>query len=161
MLDKIKQRFRSWFSTAEGDADLKQRLHELRSKVPVPVFWLLGKTQSGKTSIIKYLTGAGDAEIGHGFKPCTRTSRRYDFPTEEAALLTFIDTRGLDEPGYNAAEDIVATLDPGAFTAPWSARQIYRSRYQGNWDEDVCAENNESYFHYEMRPIPRAEKPDF
>src|SRR5262249_43425543 len=69
---------------------------------------LLGKTQSGKTSVIKYLTGAERAEIGQGFRPCTRYSSRYEFPTEEAPLLAFLDTRGLDEPGYDPAEDLAA-----------------------------------------------------
>src|SRR5262249_2913531 len=73
---------------------------------PVPVFWLYGKTQSGKTSIIKFLTGADEAEIGQGFKPCTRFSRQYQFPTTEAPLLTFLDTRGVDEPGYDPHEDL-------------------------------------------------------
>ena len=63
------------------------------------------KTQSGETSIIKYLTGAEDAEIGQGFKPCTRYSRQYQFPTADAPLLTFLDTRGMDEPGYDPTED--------------------------------------------------------
>ena len=54
--------------------------------------WLFGKTQSGKTSIIKFLTGASDAEIGSGFRPCTRFSREYDFPNAEAPLLSFLDT---------------------------------------------------------------------
>src|SRR5262249_39075669 len=40
------------------------------------------------------------------FMPCTRFSRRYQFPTPEAPLLTFLDTRGLDEPGYDPAEDL-------------------------------------------------------
>ena len=51
-----------------------------------PVFWLFGKTQSGKTSVVKYLTGATDAEIGEGFQPCTRTTRRYAFPEDDAPL---------------------------------------------------------------------------
>src|SRR5690606_34222822 len=33
-----------------------------------PVVWLLGKVQSGKTSIIRAVTGASDAEIGDGFR---------------------------------------------------------------------------------------------
>src|SRR5262249_12499131 len=61
---------------------------------------------SGKTSVVKYLTGADQAEIGKGFRPCTRFSRRYEFPTAEAPLLGFLDTRGLDEPGYDPAEDL-------------------------------------------------------
>jgi uncharacterized protein (DUF697 family)/predicted GTPase len=100
------ERVKSLFSTATRDARLQERLEELRKRVPVPVFWLLGKTQSGKTSLIKYLTGADEAEIGQGFKPCTAFSREYQFPTAEAPLLRFIDTRGIDEPGYDPAEDL-------------------------------------------------------
>ncbi len=98
-----------------GDDDrppnLDAKLAELHAKLPAPVFWLVGKTQSGKTSIIKFLTGADSAVIGSGFRPTTRTTRRYEFPTTEAPLLEFLDTRGLDEPGYDPAADIAA-LDP-------------------------------------------------
>jgi uncharacterized protein (DUF697 family) len=96
------QRVRNWFSSAA----FEQSLESLRKYSPVPQFWLFGKTQSGKTSIVKFLTGADAAEIGQGWKPCTRFSRLYHFPTEEAPLLTFLDTRGLDEPGYDPAEDL-------------------------------------------------------
>jgi uncharacterized protein (DUF697 family)/predicted GTPase len=102
MLDKIK----TLFSSGAGDERLRHKLDEIRHKTPVPVFWLYGKTQSGKTSLIKFLTGADEAEIGHGFKPCTRFSRQYMFPTPEARLLTFLDTRGVDEPGYDPREDL-------------------------------------------------------
>lgn len=102
MLKNLKQ----LFSTRRRDHALQGKLEELRKQTPVPVFWLFGKTQSGKTSIIKYLTGAEDAEIGHGFRPTTRFSRAYDFPTAEAPLLRFLDTRGLDEPGYDYREDL-------------------------------------------------------
>lgn len=88
--------------------ELQERMTELVKQTPAPVLWLLGKTQSGKTSIIKYLTGAEDAEIGQGFKPCTRFFRKYDFPSAEAPLLVFLDTRGLEEPGYDAAEDLAS-----------------------------------------------------
>lgn len=103
--------------TVSGDSaappDLDATLAELRAKTPAPVFWLFGKTQSGKTSIIRYLTGADDAVIGSGFRPCTKTSRQYQFPNPDAPLLTFLDTRGVDEPGYDPAED-VAAFDPTA-----------------------------------------------
>lgn len=82
-----------------------------RDRAPVPIFWLFGKTQSGKTSVIRYLTGAADAEIGEGFRPCTRFSREYQFPSAEAPLIRFLDTRGLDEPGYDPAEDVAAFHD--------------------------------------------------
>ena len=70
-----------------------------------PVVWLLGKVQSGKTSIIRTLTQTSTAEIGSGFAPCTRTSRVFDFPAE-APIIRFLDTRGLGEVAYDPAEDI-------------------------------------------------------
>jgi uncharacterized protein (DUF697 family)/predicted GTPase len=99
-------RFKQLLSANHRDPHLHDRLETLRKRAPVPVFWLFGKTQSGKTSIIKYLTGADEAEIGQGFRPCTRFSREYQFPSAEAPLLTFLDTRGIDEPGYDPAEDL-------------------------------------------------------
>jgi uncharacterized protein (DUF697 family) len=103
---EVLQRVRRLFSSEYRDRQLQERLQQLRQRTPVPVFWLFGKTQSGKTSVIKYLTGADAAEIGHGFQPCTRFSRLYQFPTPEAPLVTFLDTRGLDEPNYDPAEDL-------------------------------------------------------
>jgi uncharacterized protein (DUF697 family)/predicted GTPase len=102
MLNKVKR----LLSPAARDAQLHEHLQRMRDRLPAPVFWLFGKTQSGKTSLIKYLTGADAAEIGQGFRPCTRFSRLYEFPTTEAPLLTFLDTRGLDEPDYDPAEDL-------------------------------------------------------
>src|ERR1043166_8762625 len=102
------ERVKRWWAREreQTDADFQRRLDELRRKEPVPVFWLFGKTQSGKTTVVRYLTGATDAEIGSGFQPCTRFSRKYDFPDPEAKLLEFLDTRGVDEPGYDPSEDL-------------------------------------------------------
>jgi uncharacterized protein (DUF697 family)/predicted GTPase len=102
MLNKVKR----LFTSAARDAQLQEHFERMRDRFPAPVFWLFGKTQSGKTSLIKYLTGADAAEIGQGFRPCTRFSRLYEFPTAEAPLLTFLDTRGLDEPDYDPTEDV-------------------------------------------------------
>src|SRR5947209_16078619 len=106
MFETLKRMFTPAGGAGVKDEELQKQLEDLRAKTPVPVFWLFGKTQSGKTSIIKFLTGADEAQIGEGFQPCTRFSRRYYFPTAEAPLLTFLDTRGVDEPGYDPAEDI-------------------------------------------------------
>lgn len=89
-----------------SDADLRIALSEARQRLPVPVFWLLGKAQSGKTSIVRALTAASAVEIGSGFQPCTRTARAYDFPDNETAFIRFLDTRGLAEVGYDSAEDM-------------------------------------------------------
>ncbi|GLI95383.1 kinase [Methylocystis echinoides] len=70
-----------------------------------PIIWLLGKTGSGKTSIVAQLTDDESALIGKGFSPCTACSRIYDWPSE-APVLRFLDTRGLGEPGYDPAADM-------------------------------------------------------
>jgi len=69
------------------------------------VVWLVGKVQSGKTSIVRTLTGCTDAEIGTGYTPCTRTSRVFDFPPD-APVIRFLDTRGLGEASYEPSEDV-------------------------------------------------------
>ena len=102
MFETIKR----WFSRSNREEQIQQSLDKLRERLPTPLFWLFGKTQSGKTSIIKYLTGADQAEIGKGFQPCTRFSREYQFPTPEVPLVRFLDTRGLDEPDYDPTEDL-------------------------------------------------------
>jgi uncharacterized protein (DUF697 family) len=75
------------------------------AKEDAPVIWLLGKTGSGKTSMIHAITGADHAVIGNGFEPCTRTSSVFDFPIE-VPLVRFLDTRGLGEAGYEPEADI-------------------------------------------------------
>jgi uncharacterized protein (DUF697 family) len=97
-----------WTNASARPADYEAKLAGWRKQLPTPVFWLIGKTQSGKTSILRYLTGATDALIGEGYRPTTRTTRRFDFPSAELSLLAFLDTRGLDEPGYDPQQDIAA-----------------------------------------------------
>jgi uncharacterized protein (DUF697 family) len=86
--------------------ELDRHLRRARADLPVPVFWLIGKAQSGKTSIIRALTGSSRAAIGDGFRPCTRHSQLYSFPSEGDCLVRFLDTRGLGEAGYDPAEDM-------------------------------------------------------
>jgi hypothetical protein len=84
----------------EDSAPIADRARDL-----APVVWLLGKVQSGKTSIVRALTHATDAEIGNGFRACTRTARVFDFPAD-APIVRFLDTRGLGEAGYDPVDDI-------------------------------------------------------
>jgi len=88
------------------EAELQRRLQQAKQSLPVPVFWLLGKAQSGKTSLVRALTGSSRAEIGSGFRPCTRTAQLYAFPSEEECFLRFLDTRGLGDADYEPAEDM-------------------------------------------------------
>jgi uncharacterized protein (DUF697 family) len=89
---------------ASGRAADEVRARALDS---APIIWMLGKVQSGKSSIVQRLTGATEAEVGEGFRPMTRTARIFDFPPE-APVLRFLDTRGLGEIDYDPAEDLTA-----------------------------------------------------
>ena len=71
----------------------------------LPTLWLLGKTGAGKSTLVQSITGNTNAEIGKGFRPCTESSMQFGFP-EMKPVLQFLDTRGLGESGYDAAEDI-------------------------------------------------------
>lgn len=92
------------------DGQLAQALNKAAEREPAPVIWLLGLAQSGKTSIVRALTGSSRAAIGDGFLPCTRTARIYDFPPE-VPVVRFLDTRGLGEVGYDPSEDIALCED--------------------------------------------------
>jgi len=98
--------WRRWFNALlkpEVSAELRELL-AAQSKT-VPVIWLLGKTGSGKSSIVHALTGDDKAQIGNGFEPCTATAQFYDHPAS-APVMRFLDTRGLGEPDYHPADDL-------------------------------------------------------
>ncbi len=87
-----------------ADEALERSLEAARARMPVPVVWLLGKTQAGKTSIIRALTASSSAEIGNGFQPCTQHARFYDYPAQ-MPVVRFLDTRGLGEVAYDPDVD--------------------------------------------------------
>lgn len=102
-------RLKSWIGWQPlADEEFEAARRKLLAETPVPVFWLFGKTGSGKSSIVRALTGATSAEIGNGFRPQTKTSAEYDFPSVEQPVVRFLDTRGLGEAHYDPAEDVNA-----------------------------------------------------
>jgi uncharacterized protein (DUF697 family)/predicted GTPase len=84
-----------WFSV--DDAEVQRLLAEVRSSLPTTQVLLIGKAQTGKSSIIRGMTGATPEIIGQGFRPHTTHTQRYFYPTEELPLLQFVDTVGLGE----------------------------------------------------------------
>ena len=64
----------------------------------------------------------------------------------------------------NAETRIEVTLtieDPGAFTTPWSAQQIYRRVEIGPMAESTCVEGNFNYFNFDLDPLPEDDNPVF
>ncbi len=105
----------------QPDRQLDSAISE-QARVQAPVVWLLGKAQSGKTSIVRAITGHPRAEIGPGYKPCTRHSRIFDFPAA-APVIRFLDTRGLGEIDYDPAEAL-AELEQQAHAVVAVARAM-------------------------------------
>jgi hypothetical protein len=58
-------------------------------------------------------------------------------------------------------EVTVTVEDPGAFTIPWSAQQIYRRVEVGPMGESTCAEGNFDYFNQDLDPLPQDDYPAF
>lgn len=103
-----KKFYSAIFTPRLDDKEINKRLEAIKSSMPTPIFWLLGKTQSGKTSIIKALTGDSRAQIGNGMHACTGTALIYDFPDSQDCIMRFLDTRGLGEVDYQPDDDIEA-----------------------------------------------------
>ena len=103
-------------SDANSSADdFDQHRRDAIKAAPIPLLWLFGKTGSGKSSIIRMLTGASEAEIGNGFRPQTKSSMQFDFPDDQTPIARFLDTRGIGEAGYDAAVDLAATIKVGTW----------------------------------------------
>ena len=72
-------------------------LTSVREKLPTTEALLIGKPQSGKSSIVRGLTGVSAEIVGQGFRPHTQNTERYAYPSEELPLLIFTDTVGLGD----------------------------------------------------------------
>lgn len=91
---------------APTSEELDAQRAALVRQIPAPTFWLFGKTGSGKSSIVRLLTGVDRIEVGSGFRPTTRQTDLYSFPDADMPIMHFFDTRGLGEASYDARPDI-------------------------------------------------------
>ena len=57
--------------------------------------------------------------------------------------------------------DTVRVEDPGAYNMPWTGVQRWKKTGRGPIEEISCAENNENFYAYDVRPIPQAKNSDF
>jgi hypothetical protein len=63
--------------------------------------------------------------------------------------------------GGKTLQDTIRVEDPGAFNMAWTGVQRWNRTSRGPIEEFSCAENNEAFYNYDVRPIPQADKPDF
>jgi uncharacterized protein (DUF697 family)/GTP-binding protein EngB required for normal cell division len=84
-----------WLSINE--AQVAEILERVRSELPTTEAVLIGKPQSGKSSIVRGLTGVSAEIIGQGFRPHTQHTQRYTYPSDDLPLIIFTDTVGLGD----------------------------------------------------------------
>lgn len=96
----IAPKIAGWFSVDE--AQIEHILTTVRANLPTTEVWLIGKTQAGKSSIVRGLTGISAEIVGQGFRPHTQHTERYAYPSSDLPLFIFTDTVGLGESHPNA-----------------------------------------------------------
>ena len=107
-LKNFTQSTTKWFSVS--DEQIGEILAQIREQLPTTEALLLGKPQSGKSSIVRGLTGVASDIVGQGFRPHTQYTERYAYPSEELPLLIFTDTVGLGDINQET-ESIIAELE--------------------------------------------------
>lgn len=93
-----------------NEAKIAEILDKIRAELPTTEAILIGKPQSGKSSIVRGLTGVDATIIGQGFRPHTQHIQRYAYPSSELPLLIFTDTVGLGDIEQDT-ETIIQELD--------------------------------------------------
>ena len=94
-VEQVTQTVVDWFSIS--DERLAEILDTVRAKLPTTEAILIGKPQAGKSSIVRGLTGVSAEIIGQGFRPHTKHTNRYAYPSDDLPLLIFTDTVGLGD----------------------------------------------------------------
>jgi uncharacterized protein (DUF697 family)/GTP-binding protein EngB required for normal cell division len=98
-----------WFSINEDQ--VAEILERVRSELPTTEAILIGKPQSGKSSIVRGLTGVSAEIIGQGFRPHTQHTQRYAYPSSDLPLILFTDTVGLGDISQNTGAIVQELVD--------------------------------------------------
>ncbi|MGB3241177.1 MAG: DUF697 domain-containing protein [Geitlerinemataceae cyanobacterium] len=118
-IDRAARAAMGWFSVS--DDRIAEILETIRDRLPTTEALLIGKPQSGKSSIVRGLTGVSAEIVGQGFRPHTQHTERYAYPADNLPLLIFTDTVGLGDINSDARE-IVAELTGSLQQDPSLAR---------------------------------------
>lgn len=112
-IEPIAQTVLGWFRVDE--AEVEEILKKVKSELPTTEALLVGKPQSGKSSIVRALTGVSAEIVGQGFRPHTQYTQQYRYPTEDLPLLVFTDTVGLGDGTQETSEvirELLGELQP-------------------------------------------------
>ncbi len=83
-----------------------------------------------------------------------------NYRTRHSTMLHVVERFRLIEGG-SVIQIVIQVEDPGAFTVPWTAVRRFRRVNNRPIIETVCAENNETYFGFDVMLIPQDDTPDF
>lgn len=103
-LNKMTQKTVDFFKVDESQ--VAEILEAVRAELPTTEALLIGKPQAGKSSIVRGLTGVSEDIVGQGFRPHTKNTERYAYPSDDLPLLIFTDTVGLGDVTQNTASII-------------------------------------------------------
>ncbi|MFN6299949.1 MAG: YcjF family protein [Microcystis sp.] len=106
-IDQLTNTVLQWFSVS--DTQVAEILEKVRQELPTTEALLIGKPQTGKSSIIRGITGVSAEIVGQGFRPHTQNTQRYTYPAEDLPLLIFTDTVGLGD-AYQHTDRVIAEL---------------------------------------------------
>jgi uncharacterized protein (DUF697 family)/predicted GTPase len=109
-IQQLSRTIVGWFSLSE--AQVAEILQTVRAELPTTEAILVGKPQAGKSSIVRGMTGTSAEIVGQGFRPHTRHTQRYNYPTDDLPLLVFTDTIGLGD-GTQETNEVVRELTSG------------------------------------------------
>ncbi len=104
---KPLQWINEYFSVSEEK--IAEHLEAVRRELPTTEVILIGKPQSGKSSIVRGMTGQPPDIVGQGFRPHTQNTQQYPYPSGELPLLIFTDTVGLGD-AERTTEAIITDL---------------------------------------------------
>jgi uncharacterized protein (DUF697 family)/GTP-binding protein EngB required for normal cell division len=96
---QVPQKINQWFKISEEE--IAEILAKVKEELPTTEALLIGKSQAGKSSIVRGLTGVSATIVGQGFKPHTQHTIQYNYPSEDLPLLIFTDTVGLGDINQN------------------------------------------------------------
>lgn len=109
--EQVTQTLGQWFSVSEDQ--VAEILKAVRAELPTTEALLMGKPQTGKSSIVRGLTGVSAEIVGQGFRPHTQHTNRYAYPSNDLPLLIFTDTVGLGDVNQDTPaiiEELVGEL---------------------------------------------------